>query len=805
MSTARMSVGEIKAEMRGSEVAASNPSRNWAELAISVGQVREIQYEDLKCTLLVITGESDYYEYAGVDLTLPGGGRRHFFGAVPERGDLCLVGWAARESSGTASARTPVILGWVAAAPWMGHEWTPFARFSPGEFLNTPKERAVAIGLAERVRFKLRHVGPGNVLCSSSEGSDLVLDDGVLLSSRRGSELVLRDNDSAFIARSVASYAVTSGTRVYSGPVAREARLLPPTVFSDGVWWDAPIPMTSAIGEPVGVGGLPSSPDTAGSLTPGLIFQRSRDSAGAVNSSSRFVSEVGGVIPASLDPFEFLSWGGYVDGSGYRGDADLGTESHLYGGKPLYRVGVTPSAGGLPVTGKVNAVGVGGEALTEYRVEVAHTSDGTLPVTEQTDGFDADRLPSSAVSDASRYSLSPNRAFVEWVLGSVVGNDPFSTAGRPLYGVPLKPVVFGAGGAGLVSGFGSVIGDHAATLLRGASPSGAAPSWSSFTKSGAYRAVVGAGGSAVEVSAVGSVRLDSGAGVQVFGGGGVGIRGEGEGGVSLTSRSSRVVIYGGGVGSGNPALDADNQVSSGGSAPAVSVTGVGPVQVTSSEGVTLAAPRISLRDAALIDLRAQSSVSISSGQQVSLTGLSYSASFTGGSSTVISGPAGFNPANGPSRDLQINATPATGNLGGTVDRYTCTYGDRTEEFTVLGSHSTTVNVGNLTYETRLGRFSALAGSSALELDSVSGLSVTVAVGDASSTVATGAYSVVAQQGVNVTSLVGSATVSGAQGVKLVSPGTVTGVILSGSDTDPLTGLRYELLGLTPRKQTLAFV
>ena len=81
-----------------------NPSTNWASLAISIARVKEVLYEDMKCTLVVLTGESDIFEYTGVDITLAGGGRRTFFGAMPERGDMCFVGWAVRESAGRASS-----------------------------------------------------------------------------------------------------------------------------------------------------------------------------------------------------------------------------------------------------------------------------------------------------------------------------------------------------------------------------------------------------------------------------------------------------------------------------------------------------------------------------------------------------------------------------------------------------------------------------------------------------------------------------------------------------------------------------
>lgn len=814
-STSHLSTSDIKSGMRGEDVAASNPSKNWAELAISVARVKEIQYEELKCSLVVLTGESDVFEYSGVDLTLPGGGRRHFFGSLPERGDLCLVGWAARESSGTASARSPVILGWMPAAPWMGYEWTPFSRYGPGEGLDTPRERSVALGLAERVRFKLRHVGPGNVLASSSEGADLVLDDSVLLANRRGCELVLRDADSAFVARSVAGYAVTSGTRVYSGPVAREARLLPTAMFSDGLWWDAPIPQTNVEGLPVGPNALPANPYPAGFLTPGAIFQRGRNADGSLKSTSDFVTARGGSIPQALDPYQFLGWGGFVLASGFRGDVDDSATRVAYGGKPLYRVGVTPGAGGLPVTGVVNASAPPGSgapeaSLTEYRVEVAHTSDGTLPVTEQTDGFDAERLPRGFVTDASPYSLSPNRAFVEWVLGSVVGNDPYSVNGRNLYGLPLKPVVFASGSTapGLVSGLGSRISDHAATLLRITPPFGAGESWASWTKSGAYRARISAGGVSAQVSLVGGTELVAGGTVSLTGNAGVSISGDGgpgNSGVALSSTAGTVTIYGGGVPATGPAaaLDVDPNVSDGGGAPSVNIRGAGPVSVASNQEVRLAAPRITLADTSALDLRAQSSISLSSGSRIALSSQAVSVSATGGMTTTISGPADSNPANGPSHSLSINSTPATGNAGGETDSYTLTYGDRVEEITLQGSHTTTLTVGNFTFETRLGSHTIRAATNEMVLDSSNGYTLTLPVGDSSTTITSGSLAMSVQQGVTVRALTGLVTLSGSTGVKLVSPGPANGGILCGSDTDPLTGLTYEALGLPPRNQTLA--
>lgn len=806
-----LSPGEIRAGLRNDEVAAANPSLNWASLGISVCRVKEVQYEEQKVTLIALTGESDVYEYTGVDLTLPGGGRRHFFGAMPERGDLCVVGWAARESSGTASTRTPVILGWVPAASWMGHEWLPFARYGPGEGLDTPRERSVATGLAERVRFKARHMGPGDVLASSSGGSDLVLNEDALLTNRRGAEIRLRDADTSFLVRSVVEFHAQAGTRVYSGPVQREARLLPSTLFSDGTYWDTPSPQVDSESNPVPAEELGTAPYPAGFLTPGSIFARPPSSV----ESSTFETETGEDLDNRLDPFDFLQWGSFVDGTGYRIDG-RSTPDVVYGGKALYRVGVLPG-GDLPVTEVANAFAgltsddTPPESLSEYRVEVTHSTRGLLPVSEQTDGFDAERLPTQAPTDGNPLGGSAAAPFVEWVLGSVVGNDPFSLGGKGQYGLPLRPIVFDESGSvspGLISGVGARLREHAATLLKVSPAFGRGPaSFVSFTKDARLKAYLAGPGTSVEAAFRGGARFEAGGGIGFTAGGGFAVEaapGAGNVGVSLVSAAGAVSIFGGGTLAGaSAAADADPASVSGGSAPSVLVHGTNNVTIRSDSQIVINSPRMAVTNATQIDLRSQSSLAMSSGQRASLSAQQVSLSASGSMTTQVSGPANADSSNGPSHSFQINSTPATGNTGGETDRYVNTYGDRVEEFTLQGSHTTTLTVGDFLFETRQGKWEAKALANTLTLDSASGADLTLAVGDASTTVSAGSASISAQQNVTIRALTGSTTVSGTIGVKLVSPGPADGGILCGNDRDPLTGIRYDALGLVPRLQTLS--
>jgi hypothetical protein len=197
-----------------------------------------------------------------------------------------------------------------------------------------------------------------------------------------------------------------------------------------------------------------------------------------------------------LDPYDLLEKGLFISPSGTLLGGKI--SEAVYGGKPVYRVSDSLT----------NAFGNSeAETFTEYRIEVAHTSDGTLPVTEETDGFDADRLPLSGSSrlaatggededgeaevDNAPPVPSGNVPFVEMVLGTYIGNDPFY-GGKDLYGLPICPQLIGPDGSrspGLVSGVGKPISEHAAWIVKVQNPEdpNQPPSWMAITKGGAFR------------------------------------------------------------------------------------------------------------------------------------------------------------------------------------------------------------------------------------------------------------------------------------------------------------------------------
>ena len=175
------------------------PDNNYG---LGVAKVVNVDYEGLYVTLRTILGSSETFQRVPTPMTFPGAGARHFCGSLPEIGDVCVIGWAAQESKpGGAKdegTKSPVILAWIVPGVWPGRDWLMTAEFESDETdMNSPRDRMGTEGVYDRIRHKLRHMQPGGFLASSSQGSDLVLDEGVLLTNRRGNEFRLRDQDQA--------------------------------------------------------------------------------------------------------------------------------------------------------------------------------------------------------------------------------------------------------------------------------------------------------------------------------------------------------------------------------------------------------------------------------------------------------------------------------------------------------------------------------------------------------------------------------------------------------------------------------
>ena len=754
--------------------------------AMGVATVISVDYEKHELTLRSENGEPFQHT---VPMTYPSAGGRHFLGALPLPGDVALIGYGAAESGKT---RQPFVVGWFPTVT-AGHDWWVTQPFSPNEFNLTPKDAVTFEGLANRVRHKMRHMLPGNIVASSSQGADLVLDEGVMLANRRGNEVRLRDQDQAFVVRSLQQFHAGAGFRSYHGLVQRDATFLPTSMFSDGTDWDAPAQL-DADGTPLMNNALGTDSTPNRRLTPHPVFQRGSDG----KRTATFPTQDGTTrnpFGGNVDPYVFLQKGLFIDTNGSRLSA---VGEAAYGGKVMYRV--TSDGTNAVVDNQA-------DALTEYRVEVSHTSDGTLPVTEQTDGFDADRLPDTQPRLPSSLNQSPSAPFIEFVMGSVVGNDPFSMSGRVLYGLPLKTTVFSDSVASpsIDSGVGHDIGEHAAVLLRVTNPtdSTSPPTFWSVTKDGRARlSVVGPGtdfsaeasfGSGLHMAAG---RSPSGESLRFGGAGKITLRaekGDLQGrGVEITSGGT-VFIRGAGV--AGTAIPTGTM-----SEPGLTLQSDTDALIKAAGAVIFSAKSINFQDTPVLGLSAGSALSLRAGDSMSQVSKTRDVTSMGKSMETFSGPKDGLPTNGAVREINITASPATGFVGGTSDKYSNLYGDRDETLTA-GSHTTTVLVGEATYQVGLGLWAGKAGTNFVLADSAAGVQVVASVGTAVFSAAAGAAEISGSTSVIVSS-VGPTTIQGVT-VTLTAFGTSTGGIVCGSDIDPVSGKPLALLGMGSTNHLLA--
>lgn len=755
--------------------------------ALGVATVVRVDYEKHDMDIRVETGETFQYR---VPITYAGAGTRRFFGSMPEVGDACIVGWAAQESGAT---RKPYPLTWIPLGTVFGHDWVPTQPFSEDEFSHNPKSKVQLTGIGDRVRYKLRHMEPGNVLASSSQGSDLVLDESVLLANRRGNEIHLRDADQAIILRSLQQFHAGSGFRIYGGMVQREATLLPTQMFSDGIDWAAPL-QVDAEKNLIPASNLGASEVAKGRMTPAAVFQRDEDGNRLATAPS---TDKKLAFSSNIDPYVFLEQGLFISPDGTLTSPIQNTA--LYGGKPLYRVA---STGGNAVTNPQ------ADTFTEYRVEVAHIADGTLPVTDQTDNFDADRIPDAVPRESSPLNQSINAPFIEWVMGTVVGNDPFSINGRRVYGLPLTPTVFKGEerSPGLTSAVGVPVEQQAASLFSLRPPVGTngTPTWWSTTKDGrVWFSVPGPGTDwSVQGSIGAGIRLGMGANPQ-----GESLKFETDGtirlsaakgdnqtniGVEISSTAGAVRIYGGssttvgGIdGRSSPVAEGDNLL------PSVQIQAQTNMELIASKAIRLKADILDFTNIAELRVKgASATINMESGESMSFTSKVFDTTCMGKASETFSGPKDALPTNLPLRDISFIGNPATGVPGGPVDKYFNLYGDRLETF-VAGNHTTTIAVGNLTYATAAGMFTASASGATMNL-SAAGAQVVAPTGVVSLTAAAGAVAITASTGVALTgaAITLTAPIISAPGAHL-PPG---GVLTDGS-INPLTGTPFALSGV----------
>ncbi len=637
------------------------------EFPLRVAKVTRVDPKKMTCSLFCLTGNEDSYD--DVAISFPGAGGRSFLGVMPEVQDLCVVGFSPSESGAT---RVPYIVGWLVASAAAGYDWVVSSAL-PEEDLNlTPALKETLTGSFGRRRVKLRQMEAGNLVGSSSQGSDLVLDESVLLSNRRGNEILLRDQDQALVTRSLQAFHAGAGVRVYSGMVQRDSGLLPNQIFSDGTLWDGDKQVDEQ-GSPLLSSGLVFDSDLIDNYTPNEVFAKGLDMGYA-------------------DPSAFMMRGLFIDEQGKMYDS-LNSSDAVYGGKPIYRVSVDGENGVLTP---------GTRVFSEYRIEVAHTSDGTLPVTEQTDGVDIDRLlPTAPTADAegggdiNPLNRSPNEAMASLVLGTAVGNDPYWD--RDSYGVPLVPQIFDANGEFSPAIRGALPGEdpseHAAFLVRVRNPYDpkAPEAFMGITKGGTLRSYFPGVGSSShyeyyrsgKFSVMGADKNGLSFGVKADGL--ISLVNSGRGrpqdnvGLEMSSYGGAVYIYAGAA-----------QSSTAGDA-LILQSAKGAV-LSAVDTVRVSGQTVTVTDSDTVGVTANTLLSLSTGDTLQVSAKSWGLNVTGNATETFGGPKNALPTNGPLRVTKFVGTPLTGAIGGTVDEYSIRFGNRDESI-LIGGHYSSVLAG----------------------------------------------------------------------------------------------------------------
>jgi hypothetical protein len=778
----------VSAERAAKTVEKIRPESNWG---LGVARVINLDYEEFFVSLQTITGVTQTYDRVPVPMTFPGAGARHFFGAMPELGDLCVVGWMPQESAAPNKTQTPVILSWLVPGVWVGREWVTTSELPVEEAdVGTPRLQGMFGKAFPRIRHKLRHIQPGNIVASSSQGSDLVLDEGVMLANRRGNEIRLRDQDQAVVTRALQRFDALAGTRIYAGMVQRDATYLAPAMVSDGQEWDGPLQTIN--GNPVTDFQLPADPTSfQGFLSPARILRKKAQSAEKGYQGRTLLD-----LDEYLDPYVFLKNGGYINDQGYI-IGDIFSDA-IYGGKSFYRVANQTLS---------NAVlDPQAPTLTEYRIEVTHTTDGTLPVTEQTDMFDAERLPKRS-DNTGDGQFPTNRPFIEWVLGSVVGNDPFSQDGKDKYGMPLVATIFDGNvpspriDAADIAYAGSTVSptpvaEQLATLFHLIPPlakSGTDTFWG-VNKQGQVRASIGGDPkeNSAEINLTGNMKVAVGGDLTWIIGGHQRFVTPSPHSLDLEAQQGCVRIYGGGTTDGPDAtiarLSGTNQGDA--SLPAVDIEARTNIWVKAEKQVFLKGQTI-YGNASRVDFGATDGISLNGTNQIDMTTDNLITTVNAKCQQSFAGPKYGLPTNLPLHERSY--TPLL--PGMTCEKIYYNLGDREEEFK-FGNHTTTVYVGNMSYSLLAGTWKVQAISSTLTMDA-SGITGVASAGVVSLTASAGAATMTGSTSASLVATGGTANVRGSSGVYLGGPisGPDFGSILASGSLDPLTGLPFSTWGI----------
>lgn len=303
-------------------------------------------------------------------------GPRSFWGGLPEIGSLVMVGF--RMTSAKNNLADAVIVGYLPMGNRLGIRYDPFAPSDPTA-VDPEDVSDYEEEFGGPVRYKRFKMSPGDVGGMSSSGAEVLLNRSVNLVNRAGDLIELRDEERTLVTQSIHRFDNEAGVRRYSGPVRRQVFWVPPEIVT-----------TKDDGTKV----LKSTAD-------GYYGRDDFQSIGpgAAGAATKFANSDG-------ELHENFN------------NAKLFPPVTYSNGKTVFYPSTMPniSLEGDPDEGA-------GAAFTEVRTEIAHDTELVQEVHTEIDGF----------------CPNPRAPYIEHVLGTVIGNDAYSTQGLKQYGQALRP------------------------------------------------------------------------------------------------------------------------------------------------------------------------------------------------------------------------------------------------------------------------------------------------------------------------------------------------------------------------------
>lgn len=352
-----------------------------------VGRILHVDTETMVCSIQIETGGIG--ERADIPLPAPGGGGpRSWSGNIPERGTKVILGWRKYDNR----SYVPYIIEFMTVGTYAAREFDPFSTVDPTDAvealaIDPDMEDDVHFNLGV-TRLKLRKAYGGDHMSSASSGGDFLLDRNAHLMNRAGNEFQLRDSDQTAVLQTLNEFVSNAAGYYRRGLIRRSSFNLLPDLAISGF-----NPATDDFDKLI-EGMFTTGQDSSGKDVRSILT-KVRPGTAAFDKLRQFglINEDGTLVePVDSDPND-LFYPFVVTADGQR-------QSYTVFGEHENSFADTD-------TGYV-----------EDRVELRHVSNGVMAVTEDGDGVQVDPIPP---------------ILIESVMGTVVGNDPYTEPGRSIY------------------------------------------------------------------------------------------------------------------------------------------------------------------------------------------------------------------------------------------------------------------------------------------------------------------------------------------------------------------------------------